>query len=251
MIASLFAGQPGVGGFAFVSQMMWRDWQFGRQLLPAVLPGLMGLIPLLAGGWRIDPFLGGFTSMHFFPHLFGAVLLIVCTLLPYGSDYKGAWIFLLAPEQAIRRFACGVYALLWTELIVIPHVIVFPLLAWSWGIQHAVLFVGFSVTVASLYLALDLRMIEGAPFSRQIDTSRRPVLLGVMVMGGFAIAIAVALQHFAVFHSPLAVVVITAAIGIAAYFLTLSSLSAFETSIQYNLALQSAGSESFYKEVNV
>ena len=249
-VTRLFAGQPGVAGFTFVLPMMLRDWQFRRQIIPALLPLVVALAPVIGAGWGVDPFLGKFTPIHFVPHIFGTLLFLVCNLLAYGSDYKGAWIFLLAPSASIGRFARGVYSLLWTQLILIPHLILLPLLLWSWGVPHALLFVAYSIVVASFYLALEIRLIDGAPFSKPVDPMRGAVQLPLMIMGGISIAIAVGLQYFLLFRSPIAVLTATLVSGVTAYLLTRNSLSAFEANIRYNLGLMSVESGTLYKEVN-
>ena len=229
---------------------MLRDWQFRRQIIPALIPLIIALAPVVGAGWKVDPFLGQFTPIHFVPHVFGILLFFVCNLLAYSSDHKGAWIFLLVPGPAIGRFARGVYSLLWTQVILIPHLILLPLLAWSWGVLHSMLFGAYSIVVASFYLALELRLIDGAPFSKPVDPMRGAVQLPLMIMGGISIAIAVGVQYILLFRSPVAVMMVALAAGIAAFFLTRSSLSAFEASIRYNLGLMSAESGTLYQEVN-
>ena len=251
-VAARFCGsQSGRAGFAFVSRMMLRDWQFRRQLVPMALVMLIALVPLVLGGWRTDPFSRRFTPLELLPHVFGVLLFFICQLLPYGNDYKGAWIFLLAPERALRGFARGVHAVMWIEILAIPHAAMLLLFAWPWGVWHAALFAGYSLGISSVYLALELRLIDGVPFSQQMDASRGAFLLPVLVAGGLAMAIAVGVQHFLVFRSPAAVALATAGLGAAAYFLTRSSLNSFEVSIRYNLSLISGETGSLYKEVSL
>ena len=249
LVARYFGGQPGRAGYSFASRMMLRDWQFRRQLIP-LAPLLLVMLPLAIKGWRNDPFSGTFTSMHVIPHTFGMLLFFFCNFLAYGNDYKGAWLFLLAPAKAFEGFARGVYGALWLPVVVLPHIVMFPWLFWSWGIWHAALFTAYSAAVASAFLAVELRLIEGAPFSRQADASRGAVSLGIMIGGGIVIGIVVGLQHFLIFRSPLVVMLVTAGLGIAAYFVTRSSLQAYEVSIRYHLGLLSAETGTLYKEVN-
>ena len=249
--ARFFGGQASRAGFAFVSRMMLRDWEFRRQMLPLMILPFMGLASMYATGFRIDPFSGRFTLMHILPHIFGTVLFFICIFLPYGSDYKGAWIFLLVPARAFAGFARGVYALLWVEVIVIPHVVLLISLAWFWGIWHAGLFVAYSLAAASVYLALELRLIDGPPFCKQADPARGAILLPMMIGGGIVMAIAVGVQYFLVFRSPALVLLTTAVAGVAAWFLTRSSLGAFEVSIRYHLGLLSAESGTLYQEIAV
>jgi hypothetical protein len=242
-------GQPARAGFEYVRRMMVRDWQFRRQLIPMIPTAVMGLLAIF-GGVRTSPFSGTFTPVHFLPHALGALLFVACTALAHGSDYKGAWIFLTVPGSTFRGFVHGVHALLWTAVILIPNLIVLVFLAWNWGPADALLFIAFSLAVASVYLALELRLVEGVPFGKPVDTSRGMVLLPLMMAGGLVIAIMVALQHFLLFHSRPLVLTVTLLAAAAAYFLTRSSLHTFEVAIRYHLGLVSQESTMLYKEID-
>ena len=248
-IARLAGGQSARAGFEYVRRMMVRDWQFRRQLIPMIPTAVMGLLAIF-GGVRTSPFSGTFTPVHFLPHALGALLFVACTALAHGSDYKGAWIFLTVPGSTFRGFAHGVHALLWTAVILIPNLIVLVFLAWNWGPADALLFIAFSLAIASVYLALELRLVEGVPFGKPVDTSRGMVLLPLMMAGGLVIAIVVALQHFLLFHSRPLVLAATLLAAAAAYFLTRSSLHTFEVSIRYHLGLVSQESTMLYKEID-
>ena len=52
--------------------MMFRDWQFRRQMIP-MLPAATMPVILLFGGSRATPFSGTFTPMHILPHALGAL----------------------------------------------------------------------------------------------------------------------------------------------------------------------------------
>jgi hypothetical protein len=248
-IARLAGGQSARAGFEYVRRMMVRDWQFRRQLIPMIPTALMGLLAIF-GGVRTSPFSGTFTPVHFLPHALGALLFVACTALAHGSDYKGAWIFLTVPGSTFRGFAHGVHALLWTAVILIPNLIVLVFLAWTWGLSDALLFIAFSLAIASVYLALELRLVEGVPFGKPVETSRGMVLLPLMMAGGLVIAIVVALQHFLLFHSRPLVLAVTLLAAAAAYFLTRTSLHTFEVSIRYHLGLVSQESTMLYKEID-
>jgi hypothetical protein len=73
----------------------------------------------------------------------------------------------------------------------------------------------------------------------------------MMIGGGIVMAIAVGVQYFLVFRSPALVLLTTAVAGVAAWFLTRSSLGAFEVSIRYHLGLLSAESGTLYQEIAV
>jgi hypothetical protein len=251
LVRRFLGGQPAVAGFAFVSRMMLRDFQFRRQMIPMAVFPLISLGSAFSAGWPPDPFSGRFTPLHLLPHLLGMLLLFICMFLRYGNDYKGVWIFLSIPSRAFDGFAHGVFAVLWITVILIPHLIVFPVLAWLWGIPHALPFITFSITAASVYLGLELRMIENIPFSTQIDPSRQSVGLTLMLGGGIVASIAVGVQYWLVFRSPAGVAVSAAALGVAAYFATRASLSTLAVSMRYNLGLVSQEAGKLYKEIAV
>jgi hypothetical protein len=248
-IAGWFGGQLGRAGFEFVSQMMTRDWQFLRQVVP-LAPVLVIAGVMMVPGLRVTPFSGRFTSLHVVPHACGFMLFLVCNFLAYGNDYKGAWVFLLIPAGAWERFARGVFAVLWVKFIVAPHLFFLALLSWFWGIQYAALFVAYSLAVASFYLGLELRLIEGVPFSKQPEVSQNAMLIPMMVIGGLGAALVVALQHFFLFHSPASALTATTVVAAGAYFLTRSSLPSLSSSMRFNLGLVSGGSSFLYKPID-
>jgi hypothetical protein len=242
-------GQPARAGFEYVRRMMLRDWQFRRQMIPMIPIAVMPLIAIF-GGSRATPFSGTFTPMHLLPHALGVLLFFVCTALAHGSDYKAAWLFLTVGGSTFRGFVRGVHALLWTAVVLIPNLIVLGFLVWNWGLADALLFSAFSLALASVYLALELCLIEGVPFGKPVETSQGMVLLPVMMGGGMVIAIIVAVQHFLLFHSRPLVLAVTLLAAAAAYFLARSSLHTFEVSIRYHLGLASQESTMLYKEID-
>jgi hypothetical protein len=233
-----FFGGPTVrAGYDYVSHMMMRDWQFRRQLLP-LIPMLGMLVGAAYRGMRASPFSGAFTMMHVLPHLFGFAFFIVCTVIVFGSDHKGSWLFLLAPAGAFHGFARGVYARLLSVLIA-AHAILLPVLSWYRGIRDAGLFIAYSAALASVYLGLELRLIDGMPFSKQPERTQNPVVLPTLMLGGLVIALVVAIQRYFIFRSVIAVVCITPALCGVAWLVTRQSLEAFEISIRFHLGLLS------------
>jgi hypothetical protein len=251
LIRRFFGGQSAVAGFAFVSRMMLRDWQFRRQLIPMAILPLTALVSAFSAGRPADPFSGRFTPLHLLPHILGILLFYVCNFLRYGNDYKGVWIFLSIPSRAIDGFASGIFALLWIDFILIPHMIALPLLAWLWGMPHALLFIAWSAAAASVYLGLELRLIEDVPFSRQMDPSRQAFGLTMMLAGGIVVSIAVGVQYLLIFRSPVVVAVTAVGLGVAAFFMTRASLSTLAVSMRYHLGLLSAEVGALYKEIAV
>lgn len=250
LVARYFGGQPARAGFAFTSRMMLRDWHFRRQAAPLAIYAMIGLVPLLTQNWRLDPFSRHFTLIHLLPHVFGTLLFFLCILLPFGNDYKGAWIFLLAPAGALRRLAGGVWAVAWLQLVVIPHLVLLPVFVWCWGVWHGGLYGLYSIALASTYLALELRLIECIPFTRQADASRGATMMFTMIAGGAAVSAAVAVQYFLVFHSTAIVAAVTISLAAAAIWLTRNSLEAYAASIRFTLGLAANETGGIYREVN-
>jgi hypothetical protein len=103
--------------------------------------------------------------------------------------------------------------------------------------------------VVSVYLALELRLIEALPFSKPVDAARGALLLPVMFLGGLAIAVVVGLQYFLLFQSTTAVIGAAVVAGATACFLTRNSLCELEASMRYNLALTADEFRTLYKEI--
>lgn len=236
-------------GFHYVSAMMARDWQFRRQLIP-VLP--MVVIPFvqlrhISYSSVFDP---AFTPLHLVPHALGALLFFVCTVLAYGSDHKGTWIFQLAPAGSVPGFARGLHAALWLRVIVVPLLALFAVTAWTWGPADAALFAAYSGALASCYLAVELRLVEGLPFSRQPETSRSPFLFPVMLGGGLVMGAVVAVQYFALFRSRVVTAAATLALAGAAWLLTRSALRTLAESLRFHLSTLSEESGTLYHEID-
>ena len=249
-LGALVCSGPSVrAGFDYVWCMMTRDWQFRRQMIN-LIPITAMLFAAAWQGLRISPFSGKFTAAHVFPHALGFAFFVICSSLPYGLDRKGAWVFLLTPGGALRGVARGVYARLLT-LILAPQSILLPVLAWQWGIRDAALFLAYSAAVSAVYLSLELRLVEGVPFTRQAEASANSSMMMILFVGGLAVAIAVAVQYFLIFRSPQAVLAATAVLAIAAWLATRSALQTFEVSIRFHLGLLSNESKGIYTEVNI
>jgi len=248
VIAAFFGGQPGRAGFSFSSRMMLRDWHFRRQLVPLLGPVIIGFVSF-AKHWRSDPFSSDFATMHLLPHSLGMFLYLVTQLMPYASDYKGSWIFLITPAAAFQRFAWGIWAMLWIQVVAVPHLILLPLFSWAWGFAHAGLFFVYSFVVSTIYLAIHVRRIDGAPFTKQPGPGRSAMNIFTIFASLAIIGIATALQYL-LFQIPALVLVMTVGLSVGAYFLTRYCVRVFANSISYNLGLES-GEVAMYQEIAV
>ena len=247
-VARFAGGQAGRAGFEYLRCMMLRDWQFLRNAAMIIPMVIFPFIFLLVAGWKISPFDSGFALMHFLPHLLGLAIILTCQCLAYGNDFKGIAWFFIAPDSSFRPFAGGIHAALWLLLAAVPNLLSLPVLAWFWAVQEAVLFIVFSTAVASLYLGVGLRLIDGVPFGKQAPPTRSAVGLGLILVFVMAAGIAVGIQHL-LFRSAAAVVLVTLVVGVGARFLTRAVLDDFAARIRLQLKLAASGSVLLYKEV--
>jgi len=248
MILGAFHGPAARAGYAFTSRLMLRDWQFRRQFLATAAPLAIAIGSSVAKGWSADPFGREFSAIHFLPHAFGLLFVFVCALLPFGSDYKGSWIFRLAPPPALDAFAAGIYGMLAQGLIVL-NVLAAPLLIWKWGPAHAGLFLAFSLAVGTVYLAATMRLADGIPFTRQPDPKRAAVGLPVLLLGMVVVGIAVGLQYFLVFRSPIAVGATTIVLAAAGVIAGRASIDAIGEQMKNQIAQEVGESGQLYLEV--
>ena len=203
---------------------------------------------LLASAGLASPFGPGFAFTHLLPHVLGMAVILTCQFLAYGNDFKGIAWFFTAPDSSFRPFAGGIHAALWLLLAAVPNLLSLPVLTWFWAVQEAVLFIVFSTAVASLYLGVGLRLIDGVPFGKQAPPTRSAVGLGLMLVFVMAAGIAVGIQHL-LFRSSAAVVLVTLVVGVGARFLTRAVLDDFAARIRLQLKLAASGSVLLYKEV--
>ncbi len=247
-ISRFAGGQASRAGFEYLRSMMIRDWQFRRIMAMHIPMVIFGFIFVLVSGWEVSPFAPGFASTHFLPHLVGVTIFITCRCLVYGNDYKGIGWFFIVPDSSFRPFVRGIHAALWLMLIVVPNVFCLFVLAWSWGLRDAVVFIAYSTVVASLCLGVGLRLIDGVPFGKQMEPTKNIFTFGLTLIYFVVVSIAVGVQYL-LFRSVVAVAAVTLVVGFGAYFLTRLALANFESRIRSHLDLAASGSMFLYKEV--
>ena len=240
-IGRIAGGQGGRAGYEYLRCMVVRDWQFRRNMAMQAAPLVIWFIVLLVVGREVSPFDRSFAATYFLPHLFGVTVVTTCRFLAYGNDHKGVWSFGVVPDSSFDPFARGIYAALWLLLIVGPHVFWLFVLAWSWGVRDGVFFIAHSTAVASLYLGLGVRLIDGVPFGKQTPPAARGLTAGVLLTYPVVLGVAIGIQHV-VFRSVAAVVVSTVVVGVGTYFLTRGGLARFASSIRSDLRPASPGS---------
>ncbi|MBI4905965.1 MAG: hypothetical protein HY820_20185 [Acidobacteria bacterium] len=246
LVARWLGGPAARAGFAYLFRMVARDWQFRRQIV-SVLPSLI-LVPLSAQSFK-NPFDTEFSTVHLFPHGFGALTLFVCQMLKPGAHPKAVWTFQLSPASAFPRFARGIYGALWFLLVVAPHAVLIPTALWFWPAQDALLFGLYSIAVTTLYLSLSLSVVDGLPFCHPAEAAQTYWLFPVMLIGGITAAIVVAGQHFILFRSEVAVLVVALVVAGAALDLARRSVTGLAGAMRFYLSTLSEEKTNLYQEV--
>ncbi|MYD72143.1 MAG: hypothetical protein F4W89_15580 [Acidobacteria bacterium] len=240
-VGKLAGGQAARAGYEYLRWLLVRDWQFRRSMAMQA-PGLLVMLTvLLVVGRDRSPFGPDFAFAHFLPHLLGMLVLIVCLHLAYGNDYKGAWSLAVVPDDRFRPFARGIHAALWILVVLLPNAFSLVVLAWSWGVVDAALFIAYCTAVASLYLGVGLRLIGGVPFGKPMDPTRNALAMGAMLVFFMAAAVAVGIQYV-LFRWIAAVVGMTIAVAVGAGFLTSITLDDFATRMRESLKPATPGS---------
>ena len=233
-IARFAGGQAGRAGYEYLRSMALRDWQFRKNMAVNTPYLFIGLIGLLAVGTETTPFAADFAYTHFLPHLIGLMVFVTCLYLAYGNDYKAVWTFGIVPGSSFRPFARGIHGGLWLLLVLFPNLVCFLVLTWSWGVRDALWVIAFSTAVASLYLAVGLRLIDGIPFGKKTPPARQVVTVAMMMVYFLVLSVAIGIQYL-VFRSVVAVAAVTVLVSVGAYFLTMATLADFESRIRQSL----------------
>jgi hypothetical protein len=215
-----------------------------------MMPMMIGLMFGLFRGGLKSPFADGFSATHFIPQALGFITYTVCMLLPYGTDYKGVWLFQLVSDKTYWRFARGVHAAIWLVFLAVPNVVLFPFLAWYWGLPAAAAFFAYGLASSSMYLAFGLRTVEGVPFGKQNTPGRDTGGRGGAVLFGlfFAAAMGAGFEYL-VFRSAITVVIATLIVASLSYLVTRWTLRTFETAIRHHISTSSQMSSMIYTEV--
>ncbi|MCY3756502.1 MAG: hypothetical protein OXG96_02155 [Acidobacteria bacterium] len=247
-VARIAGGQAGRAGFEYLRCLVLRDWQFLKNAAPVFLVPILFFCYVVASAGLASPFGPEFALIHFLPHLLGLVMILACRILAYGNDYKGIAWFFTAPDSSFRPFSAGIHAALWQLLAIVPNLLSLPVLTWFWPMRDAFLFVAFSAAVASIYLGVGLRLIDGVPFGRQAAPTRGAADLVPMVFFLMAAGIAVGIQYL-LFRSTVAVALVTLVVGAGARFLTRAVLDDYAARIRLQLQQAASGSVPLYREV--
>jgi hypothetical protein len=245
LIAAITGGPSGLAAFSFTGAMMRRDWQFRRALLAPLIYVFFALLILIlvvtnsrleiAEYLSFSPFEPHkFSPAFALPHLWGLLSITSCIMISFTDLPGSSWIFSLAPLEDLRSFSKGVYCALWIPAVGLPHLLILPFLVRFWGWMDALIFIGFVLVVLSCYLALEMLLISGLPFSNPFDASKPIMGMAVQFIGAMVIGFVI-LLHYLAFHTR-GVALTAGSILSVVTFLTLRlTLRCYEKAICQNL----------------
>jgi len=249
LIEWLTGGPPGRAAFAFTLKMMGRDWQFRRQVYPALLMAAISTFGALWNSKEKLPFaFSGFSPSLFLPHVCGYALLFACALLDSSDDHQGGWIFLTASFAESIEFARGIWLAFWLGWVLVPHLLILGFAIWFWGLAEALLFVAFSLAAASVYLSLEILLVEGLPFSKPPNPRRGQALFPVLILVVLATGGSIGLEWL-LFRSRAATLAATVALALMARMITRFSLNQLKARITSQLAQIALGSARMFAQV--
>jgi hypothetical protein len=200
-------------------------------------------------GLRASPFRPGPPSIaHFLPHLMGLAGLLVCSMITYSNQHRGAWIFLMAPLDGIHEFVKGIFWALWLPLAALP-ILMTPVLAWFWGASDALLFGAYSIAVVSFYLSWELLLVDGLPFANPPRAGRGSMAAPLVIAAFIGAFILVGLQWLFVFQSRFVTLGATFVFVGSAYVVARFSLRNLEVNVMHNLHVIASGRTAMFKEV--
>jgi hypothetical protein len=248
-LARKLTGAPsGCGAFSWVSLMCRRDWNFRIQGLWNISTCLVFLVLLIIAGTRVSPDTSmGFSPMHGLPHLLGMTLAVVCCLIPYTAEPHGASVFGYLPLGSLQSFVRGIYLSLWMPVGIVHFGLLF-ICMWFWGVKEGLLFVFFSVSLTSVYLAIAVSFIDGFPFANAFKASAGKELSMVFLIMLIPVLPLFVLQWL-VFHNPMLVLGASIASAFLAFAGARFALGRLEKRIQVNLRHVGLPPQQMFKEL--
>jgi hypothetical protein len=250
-VVRLVSGSPaGTGACVFTGIMLRRDWNLKRQALPMVAMPIIAIIGIGFSQIGISPFTPGrFAPLHALPHVLAFMLLFPIAIMSQTDQPQGAAIFLTLPFRNMGAFARGVYCSLWLPSIGVAHLLlIFPAI-WFWGWKDALLFVVFSTAMASLYLSVELFLMDGLPFANPVRLSAQNSLMPVMLVGAPCAAI-LALLQWLIFRSHTAAAIATVSVLLLAVLVTRFSLRHMANEFRANLLSLGLGPSRLFKPLD-
>jgi hypothetical protein len=252
-VIRMITGKPsGHAAFSFVFGMVRTDWQFRRAVYPPLIQfTFLPLLGLLRSGFGISPFASGRPTMaHILPHIGGILGLLFCSAIGVSNQHRAAWIFLTFPYDGIRSFVKGVFWSLWLPMSIVPLLFA-PFWVWRWGVADAALFAAYCLAVGSMYLSIELFLIDGLPFANPPENLKASLTGPLILAALIGALIIVGLQWLFIFQSRFVTAGAVLVFGGGAYVVTQTSLRYVETNVMHNLHRIAAGRTAMFKEVQI
>jgi hypothetical protein len=185
--------------------------------------------------------------MHIVPHAWGMILVVICLLMPYTAQPKGASVFTNLPLREWKPFVRGIYLSLWMPAAILHLCLLGPCIVF-WGMIHGVLFLFFSMALISVYAGLAILLIEGLPFTLAFKPSRVKDMQAMYLVAMLPIFIFAAIQWL-VFHYVFLVLVAAIALVLLACGIGYFSLRSLENKVRANLTLLGLVPSEMFKEL--
>jgi hypothetical protein len=126
-----------------------------------------------------------------------------------------------------------------------------PFLAWRWGVADAALFAAYCLAVGSLYLSIELFLVDGLPFANPPENLKGSMAAPLILAALLGALIIVGLQWLFIFQSRFVTAGTVLVFGGSAYVITRASLRYLETNVMHNLHRIAAGRTAMFKEVQI
>jgi hypothetical protein len=195
-LVGALSGRPsGRAAFGFLIRMMAGDWQFRRAAMQFGVLAFILVPAIFLSSRAASPFGPGRLSLiGLLPEFLPFFTMMICSLLAYSDQYRGAWIFQTVPDAGLRGYARGIYWSIWLPFLALPLVAAAILYIPYWGARDALLFGAYGLTVASLLLGVQLPLIDGLPFGLPPKPERMYMLVATILFGPIVIGIAWVVQ---------------------------------------------------------
>jgi hypothetical protein len=254
-IIRAITGSPlGLGAFCFVTKMTRRDWQYRRAVLSqAWLPIVVFaaiVIALVKDGPPPSPISDELSPIYVLPQILGLIAMTLCVNLVFTDSCSRAWVYLTAPIRDMRALAKGIYWGIWIPTAGLPHFLMLPFMIWYWGWKVAVLLCGFNLTVVSFYLAFEMTLISGVPFSAPLNETRSVVAAAQIQMCWLVVLMLPATIQWALFQIQWVALLSAIILAVSTWFALRWSLGELVGEIGWRLHLMKSGTNQMFKEID-
>jgi hypothetical protein len=234
--------------------MMRRDWQYRRAVLSqAWLPIVVFaaiVIALVKDGPPPSPISDELSPIYVLPQILGLIAMTLCVNLVFTVSCSRAWVYLTAPIRDMRALAKGIYWGIWIPTAGLPHFLMLPFMIWYWGWKVAVLLCGFNLTVVSFYLAFEMTLISGVPFSAPLNETRSVVAAAQIQMCWLVVLMLPATIQWALFQIQWVALLSAVILAVSTWFALRWSLGELVGEIGWRLHLMKSGTNQMFKEID-